>query len=82
MVVGEQRHVRRPHDVQHREIGFVTQRGDPTGRRAQRVGDRDGVGHRPLDDLADGAARLILGERAAALGHERVGVEHTMIVAP
>ena len=33
-------------------------------------------------DLADSAARLILGERAAALGHEGVGVEHTMIVAP
>ena len=50
--------------------------------RVQGVGDRGSVGHRPLDDLAYSAARLILRERAAALGHEGVGVEHTMIVAP
>ena len=72
----------RPHDVQHGEVGFVTQRGDPAGRRAQRVGDSGRIGHRPLDDLPDGAARLILGEGAAAVGHEGVGVEHTTIVAP
>ncbi len=82
VVVRIELHVRRPDDVQHRQLRRVVDHPEPALLRLQRVGDLSRPGERLVQQFLDRPAGLRLRAGVLAGNDEVIEIEHRPRIAP
>jgi hypothetical protein len=82
VIVGHQLHLRRPRDIDHRQLGRVVQQVDAAARRRDRIGHRVRRRERTLQHFFRGPAGVGLVQARNQIGQEAVEIEHASMLTP